>query len=86
MHDTQNRKRPGVIIDVTEFDAAMRSMGAETPQQMARLLECGESTISRLRGHKQCLSAEMILQFSEMFGAERMNRICGFAKKIPVAA
>jgi hypothetical protein len=42
-----------------EFDAAMLRHGAASNMEVARLLGCGESTVSRIRGQRINISDEV---------------------------
>lgn len=62
-----------------EFDAEMASKGKTSNQDIARLLQCGESTVSRLRNDRHPLSATVIAAVIDALGPEgfvRVIRVC----------
>jgi hypothetical protein len=77
-------RRGGIKIRPAEFDAEMgRLLGSQQPSnlEIARLLGCGESTISRLRNQKIGLSQPVFDAIKTALGPKGIKRVCDFGNE-----
>lgn len=68
--------RHKIAVNPVEFRDAMKDLGVEDLYEMARVLRCHPSTISRILGGEHPISVNMIVQFTALWGACRTHKIC----------
>lgn len=71
----EDRKRRAVYLRVDEFNEAV---GDRSVREIARLLDCGESTISNIRSGEIAVGIDVLVAMARTFGPEAMLRMCDF--------